>query len=177
MRPRIRSDRMTGCPRRNADKGARSGSRLDNAGRNGSNPHVAAVPIESTGLVAAIALGFVHIVLASHSASLQRGYRWTAGPRDEQLPPLRRMAGRLARASANFFETFPLFAAATLLVIATHTQSSWSTWGVYLYLAGRLAYLPLYAGGIFLIRSLAWNVAAGGIFAMCASALVGAASS
>lgn len=29
-----------------------------------------------------VVLGVVHIVLASHSASLQRGYRWTASARD-----------------------------------------------------------------------------------------------
>jgi uncharacterized MAPEG superfamily protein len=36
-------------------------------------------------------------------------------------------------------------------------------WGVYLYLAGRLAYLPLYALGVFLLRSIVWNVAIAGI--------------
>jgi uncharacterized MAPEG superfamily protein len=44
--------------------------------------------IELYVLCLAVLLGFVHIVLASHAASLQRGYRWTAGARDELLPPL-----------------------------------------------------------------------------------------
>lgn len=121
---------------------------------------------ELIGLTAAAALGLVHIVLASHSASLQRGYRWSAGPRDEPIVPLGGMAGRLARASANFLETFPFFAAAALAVLATGTHSPWSRWGVILYLAGRIAYLPLYAFGVFLVRSIAWNVAIGGIAAI-----------
>lgn len=121
---------------------------------------------ELTGLVAAAALGLLHIVLASHSASLQRGYRWSAGPRDEPIAPLGGMAGRLARASANFLETFPFFAAAVLPVLATGTHSSWSRWGVILYLVGRIAYLPLYAFGVFLVRSIAWNVAIAGIAAL-----------
>lgn len=121
---------------------------------------------ELTGLVAAAALGLVHIVPASHSASLQRGYRWSAGPRDEPIAPLAGMAGSLARASANFLETFPFFAAAALAVLATGTHSSWSRWGVILYLAGRIAYLPLYAFGVFLVRSIAWNVAIAGIAAL-----------
>jgi uncharacterized MAPEG superfamily protein len=121
---------------------------------------------ELLGLVAAAALGLVHIVLASQSASVERGYRWTAGPRDEPLPPLRGMAGRLGRANANFLETFPFFAAAILAVLATGTQSPWSKWGVILYIGGRIAYLPLYAFGVFLVRSLVWNVAIAGIVAI-----------
>lgn len=58
-------------------------------------------------LVWSVVLGFVHIVAASHAASLQRGYRWTASVRDEPLPPLRRVAGRLE---------LPLYAAGVPLV-------------------------------------------------------------
>jgi uncharacterized MAPEG superfamily protein len=36
-------------------------------------------------------------------------------------------------------------------------------WGVQLYFWGRVTYLALYAAGVFLLRSLAWNVAALGI--------------
>jgi uncharacterized MAPEG superfamily protein len=66
-----------------------------------------AVTLELKLLAFSVLLGLVHIVLASHSASLQRGYRWTASARDEVLPPLTGAAGRLSRASVNFLETFP----------------------------------------------------------------------
>ena len=125
-----------------------------------------AASTELVGLVAAAALGLVHIVLASHSASFQRGYRWTAGPRDEPLPPLGGVAGRLARANSNFLETFPFFAAAVLAVLATGTHSPWSKWGVIVYMSGRIAYLPLYGFGVFLLRSIAWSVATAGIAAI-----------
>jgi uncharacterized MAPEG superfamily protein len=121
---------------------------------------------EIAGLTCGAALGLLHIVLASHAASRQRGYRWTAGPRDEMLPPLSRVAGRLARASANFLETFPYFAAAVLAVLVTHSEASWSKWGVWLYVLGRAVYLPLYAFGVVLLRSLVWNVATFGIGAI-----------
>ncbi len=121
---------------------------------------------ELLGLVTASVLGLLHIVLAAHSASLQRGYRWTAGPRDEPLPPLGGIAGRLARAHANFLETFPFFAAAILAVLATGTHSPWSRLGVIIYISGRIAYLLFYAFGVFLFRSLAWNVAVAGIVAI-----------
>lgn len=125
--------------------------------------------LEVLGLALAAALGLVHIVLASHAASLQRGYWWAAGPRDDVLPALSGVAGRLARASSNFLETFPFFAAAVLAVLATNSQSSWSRWGVLLYLTGRVIYLPLYAFGVFMVRSLAWNVATFGVAAIYVS--------
>jgi uncharacterized MAPEG superfamily protein len=122
--------------------------------------------VELVGLTAAAVLGFVHIVLAAHSASLQRGYRWAAGSRDGPPAPLGVVAGRLARASANYLETFPFFAAGLVAGLATGTHSSWSKWGILLYIVGRLAYLPLYVFGVFLVRSLAWNVATAGIVAV-----------
>jgi uncharacterized MAPEG superfamily protein len=115
-------------------------------------------------LALAVVLGFVHIVLASHAGSLQRGYRWTAGARDEPGLPLTGVAGRLERASRNFQETFPFFAAAVLIVVLAGRTNAFSLWGAYLYLGARVAYLIAYASGVFLVRSLIWNVAAVGIF-------------
>jgi uncharacterized MAPEG superfamily protein len=132
----------------------------------------ASLNLELYVLCLSIILGIVHIVLASHSASLQRGYRWTASARDELLPPLTGVAGRLARALSNFLETFPFFAVLVLAIHATGAYGSLSKWGVLLYFGGRLVYLPLYAFGIYLIRSLAWNVATAGIFLLLGSVLL-----
>ena len=118
-----------------------------------------------------VVLGLVHIILASHSASLQRGYRWTASARDQPLAPLTGVAGRLARASANFLETFPLFVAMVVVVHFTGAYGDLSKWGAYLYLAGRVLYLPLYGFGVYLVRSLAWNIATAGILLLLGSAL------
>ena len=114
-------------------------------------------------LALSVVLGLVQIVLASHAASLQRGYLWTAGSRDEAVPPLTGIAGRLERALRNFVETFPLFAAAVLIAHVTNTHSWMTEWGVQLYFGARVAYLALYAAGVFLLRSLVWNVATLGI--------------
>jgi uncharacterized MAPEG superfamily protein len=81
-------------------------------------------------LALSIVLGLVQIVLASHAASLQRGYVWTAGSRDEAVPILTGVAGRLERALQNFVETFPLFAAAVLIAHVTATHSWMTEWGV-----------------------------------------------
>jgi uncharacterized MAPEG superfamily protein len=115
-------------------------------------------------LAFSVILGFVQIVLASHAKSLQYGYRWTASARDQPQPPLGKVAGRLDRAAANFLETFPFFVAAVLIAHAAERHGALTFWGAHLYVWGRVAYLPLYLLGVPLVRSLAWNVAAGGIF-------------
>ena len=114
-------------------------------------------------LALSIVLGLVQIVLASHAASLQRGYIWTASSREEAAPALTGVAGRLARAVQNFGETFPLFAAAVLIAHVAGAHSWMTEWGVQLYFWGRVTYLALYTAGVFLVRSLVWNVATLGI--------------
>jgi uncharacterized MAPEG superfamily protein len=79
------------------------------------------------------------------------------------VPMLTGVAGRLGRALQNFVETFPLFAAAVLIAHAAATHTWMTEWGVQLYFWARVAYLALYAAGVFLLRSLAWNVAVLGI--------------
>ena len=120
-----------------------------------------------------VVLGLVQIIAASHAASLQRGYRWTSGPRDEPTPPLRGVAGRLDRALRNFLETFPLFGAVVLVAHVSETHSALTEWGSRLYLLGRVAYVPLYAAGVPLVRSLVWNVATVGIVLIIVALLLG----
>ena len=122
-------------------------------------------------LALGIVLGLVQIVLASHAASLQRGYRWTASSRDAVVPPLTGVAGRLERALRNFVETFPFFAAAVVIAHLAGTHNWMTEAGAQLYLYARVVYLALYAAGVFLLRSLAWNVATLGIMLILLSLL------
>src|SRR5262245_35351258 len=92
-----------------------------------------AMTLELKMLALSIVLGLVQIVLASHAASRQRGYVWTASSRDETAPALTGVAGRLARALQNFVETFPLFAAGVLIAHVAATHSWMTEWGVQLY--------------------------------------------
>ena len=121
------------------------------------------VSVELRMLTFSVVLGIVQIIAASHAASLQRGYRWTASSRDEKVEPLRGVAGRLDRALRNFLETFPLFAAVVLIAHLTDTHNALTEWGARLYFWARVAYVPLYAAGVPLVRSLVWNVATIGI--------------
>src|SRR5262249_11785991 len=92
-------------------------------------------------LALSIVLGLVQIVVASHAASLQRGYVWTASSRDEAVPKLTAVAGRLERALQNFVETFPLFAAAVLVAHVAGIHSWMTEWGAPLYFWARVGYL------------------------------------
>ena len=125
--------------------------------------------VELKMLTLSVVLGIVQIVAASHAASLQRGYRWTASSRDEKVPPLQGVAGRLDRALRNFSETFPLFAAVVLAAHVTDTHNALTALGAQLYFWARLAYALLYAAGVPVVRSLVWNVATVGILLLVAA--------
>jgi len=114
-------------------------------------------------LAASSVLCLVQIIISSHAASLQRGYRWTASSRDAEVPPLTGVAGRLERALRNFLETFPVFVALVLVVHVLGREGTVSAWGAGLYFSARVVYLLLYAAGVPLLRSLVWNVAFVGI--------------
>ena len=115
-------------------------------------------------LVASIVLGLVHLIASSHLISWQRGYRWTAGSREEPVPPLRGIANRVDQATTNFLETFPFFAAAILAAHVTGHHSLLTLWGAHLYFWARLGYLLAAAAGYGLLRSvLFWNTALTGI--------------
>jgi uncharacterized MAPEG superfamily protein len=131
------------------------------------------VSVELRMLTLSVVLGIVQIIAASHAASLQRGYRWTASPRGEKVEPLGGVAGRLDRALRNFVESFPLFVAVVLVAHVTDTHDALTEWGARLYFWGRVAYVPLYAAGVPLIRSLVWNVATIGIGLIVVALLLG----
>ena len=115
-------------------------------------------------LVGSILLGLLHLIASSHLISWQRGYRWTASSREEEMPPLRGLANRVDQATTNFLETFPFFAAVVLLVHVTNHHTLLTVAGAHLYFWGRVGYLLTAAAGYSLLRSvLCWNAAVTGI--------------
>jgi uncharacterized MAPEG superfamily protein len=108
-------------------------------------------------------LAIVHIFAAVRVKTRQYGTKWNMGARDEALEPPQPIVGRLARAQANFFETFPIYAAAALIVSVAHLGNRWTAIGAWLWLGARLAYLPLYALGIPVVRTIAFLVSVVGI--------------
>jgi uncharacterized MAPEG superfamily protein len=114
-------------------------------------------------LVLSVVLGFVHIIVSAIATTGQYGSEWNVSARDAPMPPLKGVAGRLQRALHNFLETFPLFAAAVLVADATNRHTWMAVWGAQIYFYARVLYLPIYAAGIPVVRSVAWGVATLGI--------------
>lgn len=115
--------------------------------------------IEFIMLGATIALAMINILWAGNVRTRQYGVEWNMGARDEAMPPLDPLAGRLLRAQANLYETLPLFIGA-LLGAAVLGRLGWKTEvGATLYFVGRLIYLPLYAAGVPKLRTLIFGVA------------------
>jgi uncharacterized MAPEG superfamily protein len=119
-------------------------------------------------------LALVHIFVAVRFKTRQYGTKWNVGARDEELPPPLPMVGRLARAQANFFETFPIFAASVLVVAVAGLDDRWTAVGAWLWLAARIVYLPLYALGVPVVRTIAFLASIVGILLVLRPALAAA---
>lgn len=114
-------------------------------------------------LALAIIIGIVQLLWAAGAARGQQNLAWAAGARDEAMPPLTGVAGRLDRAFRNFMETFPFFAAALLAAVVAEKTGPLTMWGSTLYVVGRALYVPIYAAGIRLVRTIVWAAAIVGL--------------
>ncbi|HLH94311.1 MAG TPA: MAPEG family protein [Xanthobacteraceae bacterium] len=114
-------------------------------------------------LALSVVLGFVHIIVSACATTRQYGSRWNLSARDAPMPPLDVVAGRLQRALHNFLETFPLFAVAVLIADAINRHGWLSLWGSQIYFYARVIYLPVYAAGLPVVRTIVWSVATLGI--------------
>ncbi|WP_424810445.1 MAPEG family protein [Roseococcus sp. YIM B11640] len=117
-------------------------------------------------------LGLVHVFAAATIKTAQYGLKWNMGARDETLPPPSPLVGRLTRAQANFFETFPVMATAVLIVHAAGLESSWTNWGAVIWLVARILFLPIYAMGIPGVRSAVFLVSFAGLLMVLVPALL-----
>ncbi len=117
---------------------------------------------ELTLLAWAVVLGIVHAVATGQLGAAQLGLKYGMGPRDEKKT-LTGIPARVERAFANYMQTFPFFAAAVLIAHVAGRHSWLTTTGAELYFWARLVYVPLYAAGIPVVRTLAFLVATLGI--------------
>jgi uncharacterized MAPEG superfamily protein len=118
---------------------------------------------ELTVLAWGCVLAIAHIFAAARAKTRQYGLEWNMGARDAEQPPLDAVAGRLARAQANFFETFPLMIAAVAIVSLADLETRWTAIGAWLWLGARVVYLPVYALGIPKLRTLIFALGLTGI--------------
>jgi uncharacterized MAPEG superfamily protein len=114
--------------------------------------------IELKMLLYSVCLGLIQLMVATHLSTKQRGMAWNVSPRDEKVPELTGLAGRMDRAFKNFKETFVFFVAVILIVQVTTLANHTSSLGAQIYFWARVIYIPLYAAGIPYVRSLVWLV-------------------
>jgi uncharacterized MAPEG superfamily protein len=129
--------------------------------------------IELFVLVCGCVLGVVHIMAAGRAKTRQYGTSWNMGARDEDLPPPQPLVGRLMRAQANYFETFPIVASALLVVTVAELTSAWTSAGAVLWLLARVVYLPLYAAGVPKVRTLVFLLSLIGLLVVLGAAFMG----
>ena len=89
---------------------------------------------------------FIHIFTATRFKTAQYGRQWNVSARDETLPPPNPIAGR---------------------------TSQWTAIGGWTWLGARLIYLPIYAAGIPVVRTIVWAVALIGLGMVIKPLLVG----
>ena len=116
------------------------------------------MPVELRILAFGALLLFVHIFTATRFKTAQYGRKWNVGARDEDLPPPSPVTGRTIRAQANFEETFPIAIVALLGVVLADRTSEMTALGGWIWLGARIVYLPLYAAGIPVIRTIVFTV-------------------
>ena len=96
-------------------------------------------------------------------------YRWwygvefAASGRDVAPKPETPVLARAERALRNFNETYVPLVILLLVAHLIDRNDPVVLWGAGLWFVARVAYLPLYLWGVFMIRSLVWCVSAIGI--------------
>jgi len=128
---------------------------------------------ELTLLAWTLVLALFQILLASTLRTQETGAKYNMSARDGEAPPPRPVTARLQRAQANLFETLPLFAAAVLIAHVSGSEGELTLWGCWMYLLARIVYVPLYAAGIPLVRSLVWLVSLAGLGLVLFAVLAG----
>ena len=93
------------------------------------------------------------------------GVWYAASARDEDKPE-GELLGRAERALRNFNETWMVFVVQILIGHLAMPGEPLIFWGAIVWFAARIVYLPLYLFGVFMIRSIVWNVSLLGLLMM-----------
>ncbi len=105
-------------------------------------------------------------VAAQATAAGDLGGEYLLGPRVEKRESKSILAGRLDRALKNLLETYPAFIAIVVALVVTGKTGGMAATGAWIWLAARVLYVFLYAGGVRAIRTLAWTVSIVGLVLM-----------
>ena len=110
-----------------------------------------------------LVLALVQIFLAAGVTTRDVGLKYNLSARDKPVGGASELAGRLTRAQHNLFETLPLFAAAVLIAHVAGREGGLTLRGAQLYLGARIAYLPVYALGTPILRTVIFMISIVGL--------------
>lgn len=127
--------------------------------------------LELTYLLWSAVLAFVYVMAQAGAYRLQNGIIEADTNRDVTSEP-NVFTGRATRALRNFHETYPVFIALAVVIELSGRSDALTQWGAMLWFWARVAYLPIYIGGLGLTRSAVWTVSAAGLVLMLAGILV-----
>lgn len=113
-------------------------------------------------VVGTVGVLFLLLMYQGSLVPLNQGFAWGLGSRDAKQDHTA-MQGRAARTVSNHIEGMMLFIPLAVIIVMTDLSSSLTAFAAGLYLAGRVAYAPLYLMGVPYLRSLAWAVSLTGI--------------
>ncbi len=119
-----------------------------------------------------VLLALFQIMLTSLLRTKETGGAYNVSARDSEGPPVGKITARMQRAQANLYETLPLFIAAVLIVSVAERESTLSFYGAWIYFIGRVLYVPLYAAGIPVVRTLVWLISIVGMLMVLAAAMI-----
>jgi uncharacterized MAPEG superfamily protein len=125
---------------------------------------------ELTYLTYAIILLIAHMLIQATASDLSKGIGWALGPQDEKREPSA-LAGRLERALTNYVYNLPAFIALALTLKVTELGTDTTALGAALWFWARLAYIPAYASGLPVVRSVAWFASLVGLVLMLTALL------
>ena len=118
--------------------------------------HIFTGSIEIQMLCWSVVLGLAQLVIATTLATKDQGTAYNLSPRDLPPPPVSVMTGRFQRAFGNFRETFVYFATAVVVVSLLNKTNASTALGAQLYFWARVAYVPVYAAGLPVVRTVIW---------------------
>ncbi|MDP3899220.1 MAG: MAPEG family protein [Mesorhizobium sp.] len=125
----------------------------------------AAASTEMTYLGWSVVLLIVHIVVQTVSLMKDTGLTYIMSSRDG-ASGISKLTDRLTRGLRNFVETYAAFVALALALAVTGKTGELGATGALLWFWGRVAYVPLFAFGVPVLRTVAWTVSIIGLILM-----------
>jgi len=116
-----------------------------------------------------LVLALYVVQLFLQETSLYRFNLWQIMGNRDARPEETVIAARLNRAKNNMLEALPLFLGLAMLALVKDGDASKAVNGATIFLVARIIYIPIYATGIPVLRSLVWLAGMLGLLMMALS--------